>query len=173
VNTSDVNMCDQILIGLGANLPSTAGGPVETLAASLVALEAKGIKIVCCSPWYRSRPVPVSDQEWYVNGVALAETNMDARTLLDTLHEVEVGFGRTRIVVNEPRVLDLDLLAYGDQQTLGEPGMNLPHPRLHERAFVLVPLADIAPDWRHPVSKLSIAQMMAAMPPGQVVEQIP
>jgi 2-amino-4-hydroxy-6-hydroxymethyldihydropteridine diphosphokinase len=149
-----------------------AGGPVETLAASLVALQAKGVEIIRCSPWYRSRPVPVSDQDWYVNGVATVETNMDARGLLDTLHDVEVQFGRRRSVVNEPRVLDLDLLAYGDLQMLENSGLNLPHPRLHERAFVLVPLSDIAPDWRHPVSKLSISGMMAAMPDGQVVEQI-
>jgi len=173
VNTSDVNRCDKILIGLGANLPSKAGGPVETLAASLVALQAEGVEIVRSSPWYRSRPVPVSDQDWYVNGVAVVNTDKDARDLLETLHDVEVQFGRIRNVVNEPRVLDLDLLAYRDQISLDKPGMNLPHPRLHERAFVLVPLSDIAPDWCHPVSKLSIPQMMAAMPAGQVVEQIP
>ena len=172
VNSTDVNRCDKIFIGMGANLSSATGSPTKTLNASLGAMASNGITIVRCSPWYRSQPVPVSDQAWYVNGVAVIETELEARHLLKTLHDIELQFGRHRKTRNEARVLDLDLLAYGDQQSRSESGLILPHPRLHERAFVLIPLADVEPDWRHPVTKLSIANMLAALPKGQIVEQL-
>lgn len=122
------------------------------------------------SPWYRSAPVPASDQPWYVNGVVRVETDLDAPALLAVLHRVEAAFGRVRRQVNEARGLDLDLLAYHDD--VRDEAPVLPHPRLHQRAFVLLPLRDLAPGWRHPVTGMNVASLVADLPPGQVTERI-
>ena len=120
------------------------------------------------SRFYKSAPVPVSDQPWYVNAVASVATELPPRELLALLHRVEARFGRARRERNEARPLDLDLLAYNDRIEAGEGGGPiLPHPRLHERGFVLLPLAEVAPGWRHPVSGKSVAELIAALPPGQ------
>jgi 2-amino-4-hydroxy-6-hydroxymethyldihydropteridine diphosphokinase len=137
------------LIGLGANLPSSYGEPPATLRAALNRLAKAGPSVTRRSRFWHSAPVPLSDQPWYVNAVAALETDLPPERLLALLHEVEAEFGRVRSVVNAPRLIDLDLLAYGREiRTEGAP--LLPHPRLAERAFVLLPLSDIAPDWRHP-----------------------
>ena len=157
-----------ILIGMGANLPSPAGAPQQTLEAALAALAEAGIALERRSPWYRSAPLPLEDQPWYVNGVVSVATRLAPVELLGLLHRVEARFGRVRRQRNEPRVLDLDLLDYNGKLRQEMPV--LPHPRLHERAFVLLPLADIAPDWRHPASGASLATLIVALPPGQRVE---
>lgn len=161
-----------ILLGLGANLPSaTHGQPEATLAAALAALAAEGVTVDRLSPWYRSAPVPAGDQPWYVNGVAAVTTRLAPAELLELLHRVERRFGRVRRDRNEPRVLDLDLLDYdGLVQDSGQ--AVLPHPRLHERAFVLLPLRDVAPHWRHPILGRSVDKLVAALPPGQRVERL-
>ena len=113
-----------ILIGLGANLPSPEHGPpVATLEAAVAALAARGLAIRARSRWWESAPVPISDQPWYVNGVVEVETALAPEALLALLHEVEAEFGRHRSVPNAPRVLDLDLLAYG---RLVRPGLRRP-----------------------------------------------
>ena len=146
-----------ILIGLGGNLPSAEfGAPRATLEAALAALDAAGIGIRQRSRWYRTTPVPDDGQPHYVNGVARPRDRpARPRTSWRLLLETERRFGRIRTQRWAPRVLDLDLLAYHDHVTWAEPAPAgspmLPHPRLHERAFVLVPLAEIAPAWRHPV----------------------
>jgi 2-amino-4-hydroxy-6-hydroxymethyldihydropteridine diphosphokinase len=161
-----------ILLGLGANLPSaTHGQPEATLAAALAALAAEGVTVDRLSPWYRSAPVPAGDQPWYVNGVAVVATLLAPAELLELLHRVERRFGRVRRDRNEPRVLDLDLLDYdGLVQDSGQ--AVLPHPRLHERAFVLLPLRDVAPHWRHPLLGRTVDELAAALPPGQRVERL-
>jgi 2-amino-4-hydroxy-6-hydroxymethyldihydropteridine diphosphokinase len=159
-----------ILIGLGANLPSPAGPPQQTLETALAALAEAGIALERRSPWYRSAPLPAGDQPWYVNGVVSVATRLGPVELLGLLHRVEARFGRVRRQRNEPRILDLDLLDHGGQ--LRQESPVLPHPRLHERAFVLLPLADIAPDWRHPASGASLAALIAALPPGQVTQRL-
>jgi len=157
-----------ILIGLGANL----GEPKESCLAALKALEAhSSIKVLEVSRWYKTAPVPVSDQPWYVNGAASLETSLSAEALLALLHEIEAGFGRVRRKKNEARTLDLDLLAYGNQVS-EERSLRLPHPRLAERAFVLMPLKDIAPDWRHPVSGKSVMRMLDELPVGQKIQAL-
>ena len=107
-------------------------------------LAAVGIAVRRRSRWYTSQPVPPSDQPWYVNGVVAVETALAPMALLDALLAVEAGFGRHRGVPNAARTLDLDLLDYDGTQCAGE-RLALPHPRLHERRFVLAPLAEIAP----------------------------
>lgn len=165
-----------ILIGLGANLPTqTYGPPRAALGAALEALERRGIVIAQRSNWYRSAPVPRDDsQPWFVNGVARVETDLGALELLQTLLDVEATFGRVRSVRNAPRPLDLDLIAYGDDviETGAPLGARIPHPRLAERAFVVLPLAEIAPDWRHPGTGETVAEMARRLPAGQEIERM-
>lgn len=160
-----------ILIALGSNLFSDAyGSPQDICVAAVEALEKRGISITARSRWFRTAPVPVSDQPWFVNGVIAVETLLPPAELLGLLHEVEAEFGRTRTVRNEARILDLDLIAYNDYVSNEAGGPILPHPRLHERAFVLLPLADIDPRWRHPDSGVPIADLIAALPADQRAE---
>ncbi len=162
-----------ILIGIGANLPHPRHGvPTATCRAALQELEGCGVRIVACSPFYESEPVPPSSQPLYANAVARIETGFDPERLLDLLHEVEASFGRVRHERNEARVLDLDLLAYGNR--VSGPGERplLPHPRMHERGFVLVPLRDVVPGFRHPVSGATVDAMIAALPPQGAMRRI-
>ena len=162
-----------ILIALGANLPHPVHGPPRsTCEAALATLEAAGVIVAGRSPWYESAPVPASDQPWFVNGVARVETGLEPAGLLALLHEIERRFGRVRGERNRARILDLDLLAYGDRVTAPDAVPALPHPRLAERAFVVLPLADLAPDWRHPISGLSAAELAGRLPKGQVVKRL-
>lgn len=166
-----------ILIGLGANLSSDRWGPPkETLSAALTALEGDGVRVSARSSWYRSAPFPVSDQPWYVNGVAALETALPPAPLLALLRDVERRFGRVPAERWAARVIDLDLLAYRDvvsapAEAPGSPV--LPHPELHARAFVLLPLAEVAPEWRHPLLGRTAAELMRELPPGQRVEVLP
>ncbi len=157
-----------LLIGLGGNLPSSAGAPVATFAAALARLEAAGVTVVARSPWYESAPVPASDQPWFVNGVVQVATQLGPAELLALLHQIEADFGRLRHAPNAARTLDLDLLAY-DELIQKDHAPILPHPRLHERAFVLLPLADIAPAWRHPVAGVTPAAMIDGLDRGQLI----
>jgi 2-amino-4-hydroxy-6-hydroxymethyldihydropteridine diphosphokinase len=160
-----------ILIGIGGNLPSAAGSPVQTCRAALAQMEAAGVHVAAQSPWYETAPIPASDQPWFVNGVVRVETRLNPEDLLARLHEIEAGFGRARTSINAARPLDLDLLAYGTLVRENAPPL-LPHPRLHLRAFVLLPLQDVAPSWVHPVSLLSPAALIAALPPGQLIRPL-
>ena len=162
-----------VYIGLGANLPSPEHGtPRETLEAATRALEARGLAIVARSAFYESEPVPVSDQPWYLNAVIEVATDRDPSGTLALLHSVENAFGRVRAVRNEPRVLDLDLLDHRGIVRNGPESPLLPHPRLMDRAFVLMPLSDIAPHWRHPVSGRSIAELLESLPEGQRIRRL-
>ena len=141
--------------------------PRETLVAALLEL-GRQVKVLRHSSWYRTAPVPVSDQPWYVNIVAEVATDLSADDLLQTLHAIEDLFGRVRTVPNAPRLIDLDLLDYRGEIAAPAPGRaTLPHPRMADRAFVLRPLADLAPDWRHPISGKSIQSLLAVLPPEQ------
>lgn len=162
-----------IVIGLGANLSSDRyGSPQDACEAALDALRAAGVAVRRRSRWYRSAPVPASDQPWFVNGVAEVETDLSPAELLDLLHGIEAEMGRQRRVRNEARIIDLDLLIHGE--TVSAPGESpvLPHPRLAERAFVLLPLAELAPDWRHPATGQSVTEMIRALPLDQTAEPI-
>jgi 2-amino-4-hydroxy-6-hydroxymethyldihydropteridine diphosphokinase len=168
------HMVIPILIGLGANLPSPRyGPPVATLEAALSALADRGLQVVARSGWWESAPVPASDQPWYVNGVIEVRTKLGPEDLLALLHGVEADFGRIRTVPNAPRVLDLDLLAYGSLLRSGPEPPLLPHPRLAERAFVLRPLAQIRANWRHPATNLTVAEMIARLPAGGAIRPFP
>lgn len=163
-----------ILIALGGNLDHPRlGAPRRVLEAALADLGRFGIRTMRVSPWYRTAPVPPSDQPWYVNAVAEVETDLSADRLLACLHEVEAGFGRARSTANAARIIDLDLLDFRGQTAAGGPGRaTLPHPRMEGRAFVLLPLADLEPRWRHPVSGASIGELIARLPADQVIERM-
>ena len=163
-----------IFIGAGANLPHPIlGAPRQALEASFTELGERGVSVIRVSPWYRTAPVPVSGQPWYVNAVAEVVTTLAPDELLAVLHEVEQSFGRVRTVANAARMIDLDLLDFRGKTATGGPGRAiLPHPRMAARAFVLQPLADLAPAWRHPVSGTPIQALLAALPAGQTIERL-
>jgi len=163
-----------ILLGLGGNLPHMKfRTPRDTLEAALVELAARGARATRRSRWYSTAPMPNVGQPWYTNAVAVLETDHGPRSLLALLLEVEAKFGRTRSARNASRTIDLDLLAYHDHIDEGSAAFaepQVPHPRLHERAFVLQPLVDIAPSWRHPVLGRSVLELLAALPHEQIAE---
>jgi len=166
-----------ILIALGANLPSKIGGPRETLEAALALMGEHGIKVVARSHWYRTSPVPASDQPDFVNGVIRVRTGLGPRELLKTLHHIEKELGRTRYQKWEARVLDLDLLAYDDKLILEElqtdgQSIQIPHPRLHQRRFVLAPLAEVATGWIHPRLGKTAEALLAELKDGDRVERL-
>jgi len=154
-----------ILVALGANLQSRVGGPAQTLDAALAEIEQRGVKIVGTSPYYVTPAWPNPSDPPYVNAVTEIATRLPPHALLALLHDTETSFGRIRSARNAPRTLDLDLIDYDGLVQAGPPA--LPHPRIAERAFVLVPLADIAPDWRHPVTRKSVGDLLAALPPSE------
>ena len=158
-----------ILIGIGSNLAAPGfGSPQETAEAAEAQLPAIGVAILRRSRWYLSEPVPPSDQPWYVNAVTAVETRLAPAELLAALLALEDRFGRRRGAANAARTLDLDLLDYNGRQC-AEARLVLPHPRLHKRRFVLAPLAEIAPEWRHPRLALTAGELLLRLPPGQTI----
>lgn len=129
-------------IGLGSNLEN----PQQQVSAAMAALDTlPASRLVQGSSLYTSAPVGYADQPDFVNAAALIETELSAEALLQALLELEQQFGRVRTFLNAPRTLDLDILLY-DDQTIAQPALQVPHPRMHERAFVLMPLAEIDPE---------------------------
>lgn len=152
-----------IFIALGANLSSQFGSPEETLRLALKKLDAHGVKVLSCSRIWLTEPVPVSDQPLYRNAVASISTELSPHQLLSLLHTIEAEFGRIRSERNEARVIDLDLIAYNDA-VINSQGIQIPHPRMHERAFVLVPLQELSAEWRHPVLDKTAEELLALLP---------
>ncbi len=151
------------IIALGANIPGFAGAPEATLAAAARRIAALG-RIVARSSLYSTAPVGFHNQPRFVNAVVALEADRSPRELLEALLVLELYFGRNRDAspANGPRTLDLDILFYGDL-VLSESGLEVPHPRLAERAFVLVPLNEIAPEFRDPRSQKTVAELLGSL----------
>jgi 2-amino-4-hydroxy-6-hydroxymethyldihydropteridine diphosphokinase len=157
----DVGEAPKIFIALGANIPSAAGPPGATLRAALAALEAKGLQILTVSTFRQTEAWPDPNDPPFTNAVAQIQTELQPVALLRLLHEVETAFGRERSAPNAPRSLDLDLIDYGGRVEAGE--VELPHPRIAQRRFVLEPLAEIAPGWRHPATGEAVEALLARL----------
>ncbi len=179
---TQVSDCE-CFIALGANLPAATRTPTQTLECTLELFEAESLRLVNRSSWYHTPAFPAGSGPDFVNGVVQVRTDLTARAVLDCLHRIEEKMGRTRQNRWEARICDLDLISYNhsvlpdmdtyrswlslplEQQKKQAPDdLILPHPRLQDRSFVLVPMQEIAPDWVHPVSGLSVDQMVANLP---------
>jgi len=154
-------------IGLGSNV----GDRIAALAEAAARLEATGLPIVARSSIYRTAPVDVLDQPEFLNQVLGVRTTLEPRALLAACLDIERSMGRVRRRDKGPREIDLDLLLCGSA-VRREPGLEIPHPRLHLRRFVLVPLADIAPDLVHPVLGLTIAALLERCPDRSAVSPL-
>ena len=177
------------LIAAGSNASFGQVDPGETIVSAFLRLAEIGGVIRSKSTLYRTPAFPPGAGPDFVNAACVLATNQTPAGLLETLHGIEVEFGRERRQRWGPRTLDLDLIAYGnqilpdlktfqtwsdlplhEQQSQAPECLILPHPRMHERAFVLVPLSDVAPDWRHPVYGRTVEQMLKLLPKNAVEE---
>ena len=155
-------------VAIGGNLiPEGYDTLQDVMDDALATIDAlPDISVIRCSKWFETAPVPVSDQPWYLNAVFEVITPLEAKVLLAKLHEIEASFGRVRNIRNEARILDLDVIDYQgeihDDETIC-----LPHPRMHLRAFVLLPIQDLDPAWQHPIINKSVTQLIDEMPSGQ------
>jgi 2-amino-4-hydroxy-6-hydroxymethyldihydropteridine diphosphokinase len=159
-------MATPVLLGLGSNL----GDRQAALEEARGRLEGRGVRGVGLSSVWQTEPVGGPPQGWFLNAVLAAETSLQPEALLRACLETEQEMGRVRREKNGPRRIDIDILFYGQERHEGE-GLVIPHPRLHERRFVLEPLHEIAPDLLHPVLGLTVAELRARCPDSSAVRR--
>lgn len=153
-------------LSLGSNI----GDRHDRLRKAVELLEAGGIRVLRRSSWYETEPQDLKSQPWFLNAVAEIETNLFPMQLLGRIHRIERQLGRKRTVPKGPRVIDIDILLYGNF-VIETAQLQIPHPRLPERRFVLEPLLELAPDLRHPVTRRPIREFLAATA-GQAVRKL-
>ena len=165
-----VRIHEPILVGVGGNLFfESEKAPINTCQAALDAIQHDRIVILKQSCWYLSSPVSDDNQPWYVNCVIRVHSELSPNALLGRLLNIERGFGRSPRARSGPRTLDLDLLAHGGVICVaqGQPSLTLPHPRMAQRGFVMRPLSDIMPEWRHPILGHSARDLACVERDGQ------
>ena len=159
-------MAEIAYLSLGSNL----GDRAAHLRAALAQLETAG-RLLAVSAFYETQPIDVPDQPWFLNCVAAIETGKTPRELLKFALSIEEAMGRLRLRKKGPRIIDVDVLLFGDR-VVEEPGMKIPHPGMHQRRFVLEPLVEIAPEARHPVLGKTARELLGALGATQIVRRV-
>ena len=161
-----------IYIGIGSNLNGKNNEtPLQNCKKALVELK-KEVNICKISSWYKSEPIPVSDQSWYINGVVEISTNKSSIDLLEFILNIEEFFGRVRKKKNEARILDLDIIDYKKKILYKKNKLIIPHPRMHQRSFVLQPLQELNPKWIHPIKKKGLKELISNLNDKQKIFKI-
>ena len=155
----------EVLLGLGANV----GDPAENLRRAIGEL-AHECEILRVSSAYRTEPVGYDDQDWYLNAAVVVSTELEPDGLLKLIARIEASLGRERTIPNGPRTIDIDILLYGDLRRESIP--TVPHPRMHQRRFVLEPAVEIAADWVHPTRRQMLRAILDELGPGEAVERV-
>lgn len=156
----------RIYLSLGSNI----GDRVKNLRTAIDELPHAGVSVSRVSSFYETEPVDLREQPWFLNCVAEAETHFEAQMLMRALHEIETKMGSKKLVPKGPRLIDLDILLYG-YETIDTPELQVPHPRMLQRRFVLVPLAEIAPRLRHPAWNAAADELLACTNDSSVVRK--
>jgi 2-amino-4-hydroxy-6-hydroxymethyldihydropteridine diphosphokinase len=146
----------RVFLSLGSNIGNRAGH----LNAAIATLSDADVRVLRLSSFYETEPVDYLQQDWFLNCVVEGKTNLPAADLLSNLRAIETRMGSKKVIAKGPRILDIDILLYGDE-TITTPELQIPHPRMTQRRFVLVPLAEIAPELRHPSWHAKVAEMLA------------
>ncbi len=157
-------MQTDVYLALGSNL----GDRERNLDIALRQLEASGLHIVQVSSIYETEPVGYRDQDWFLNMAARAETDLQPLQALQIIRQIEADLGRERKILNGPRTIDIDILFWGGE-VIDTPELTVPHPRLQERRFVLLPLADVGGRFVHPVMKISVQELLKELKSSEQV----
>ena len=156
----------KVYMSLGSNV----GDRAKNLRAAIGELPHAGVAVTRVSSFYETEPVDLREQPWFLNCAAEVETHFDAIMLLRALHEIETKMRSQKLVPKGPRLIDMDILLYGSE-TIDTPQLQVPHPRMHLRRFVLVPLAEIAPEIVHPTLRRTVKELLEETPDGSVVRR--
>jgi 2-amino-4-hydroxy-6-hydroxymethyldihydropteridine diphosphokinase len=159
-------MQDRVYLSLGSNV----GDREDHLRGAITRLESIA-RVISVSSFYETEPMEVTNQPWFLNCAVKAETTKVPKQLMAAILEMEREMGRLRTMKKGPRTIDIDILLFGDA-VVDSPEVTIPHPAMHERRFVLEPLAEIAPEARHPVFKKTVSEMLDALPGGQTVRKV-
>lgn len=156
-----------VYLSLGSNM----GDRAKNLRAAIAALADTGVRVTKISSLYETEPVDLREQPWFLNCVVEGQTEIPPQALLKKLREIETRMGSKKLVAKGPRLMDMDILLYGDE-TIHTPELQVPHPRMHLRRFVLMPLAEIAPDVKHPSWNGTATEMLAQTADQSVVRRV-